>query len=127
MSLDESDNIRGGWPEVFLYNPRIHKVGKTTLKSPLSSTMITRNNAFGKAIVPHFQFASKAKCYDMMRLQYDVVECIPCVLGQLGCEEERSWQKTFGQNEKGGMDEVEFEKYPLTSVVPFYPNAKTRT
>ena len=31
---------------------------------------------------------------------------------------------TFGQYEKGGMDEDEFEKYLLNSIVPLYPNAK---
>ena len=31
---------------------------------------------------------------------------------------------TFGQNEKGGMDEDEFEKYLLNSIVPLYPDAK---
>ena len=31
---------------------------------------------------------------------------------------------TFGQNEKGRMNEVEFEKYLLNSIVPLYPDAK---
>jgi len=75
--------------------------------------MITWSNAAGEAIVPHFQFQSKAKSDDTMQLQYDVAEHMPRVVGQFGCEEERSWPVTFDQNEKGGMDEVEFEKYLL--------------
>ena len=58
-----------------------------------------------------------------MRLQYDVAEHMPRVVGQFGCEEERTWPVTFGQNETGGMDEVEFEKYLLNSIVPLYPDA----
>lgn len=61
LSLDGSDNVRGGRPEVYLYDPRIHQVGKATSKSSLTSTMITGSNAAGEAIVPHFQFQSKAK------------------------------------------------------------------
>jgi hypothetical protein len=49
---------------------------------------------------------------------------MPRVVGQFGCEEERSWPVMFGQNEKGGMDEVEFEKYLLNSIVHLYPDAK---
>jgi len=26
LSLDGSDNVRGGWPEVYLYDPRIHQM-----------------------------------------------------------------------------------------------------
>jgi len=43
---------------------------------------------------------------------------------KFGCKEERSWPVTFGQNEKAGMDEVEFEKYLLNFIVPLYPDAK---
>ena len=122
LSLDGSDNInngRGERPEVYLYDPRLHQVGKASSKSSLTSTMITGSNAAGEAIVPHFQFQSKAKSDDTMQLQYDVVEHMPRVVVQFGCEEER-----FGQNENGGMDEVEFEKYLLNSIVPLYPGAK---
>jgi hypothetical protein len=128
LSLDGSDNVRGGRPEVYLYDPRIHQVGKATSKSLLTSTMmITGSNAAGEAIVPHFQFQSKAKSDDTMRLQYDVAEHMPCVVGQFGfgCEEERTcWPVTFGQNEKRWIDEVEFEKYLLNCIVPLYPDAK---
>ena len=124
LSLDGSDNVRDGRPEVYLYDPTIHQVGKALSKSSLTSTMITRSNAAGETIVPHFQFQSKAKSDNTMRLQYDVAEHMPHVVSQFGCEEERSWPVTFGQNEKGGMDEVEFEKYLINSIVPLYPDAK---
>jgi hypothetical protein len=37
-----------------------------------------------------------------------------------------SWPVTFGQNEKGGMDDEEFEKYLLNLIMPLYPNAKDK-
>ncbi len=33
---------------------------------------------------------------------------------------------SFGQNKKGGMDNVEFEKYMLNSIVPLFPNARDK-
>jgi hypothetical protein len=61
-----------------------------------------------------------------MRLDFDVIEHVPQVLGRFGCEEERAWPVTFGKNEKGGMDNVEFEKYLMNSIVPLYPHAKDK-
>ncbi len=124
VSLDGSDNVRGGRPEVILYNPRIHQVGKAISKCSLTSTMITGSNAAGEAIMPHFQYQSKAKSEDMMRLQYDVAEHMPLLVGQFRLGKEQSWPVTFGQNEKGGMDKVEFEKYLLNSIVPLYLDGK---
>jgi hypothetical protein len=48
---------------------------------------------------------------------------MPRVVGQFGWGKEQSWPVTFGQNDKEGMDEVEFEKYLLNSIVPLYPDA----
>ncbi len=95
LSLDGSNNVRGGWPEVILYNPRIHQIEKATLKSSLTSTMITRSNAAREAIIPHFQYQSKAKSEDMMRLQYDVAEHMPRVVGQLGGERAILWTSLY--------------------------------
>ncbi len=120
LSLNGSDNVRGGRHEVILYNPRIHQVGKATSKSSLTSTMITGSNAAGEAIVPHFQYQLKVKSKDKMRLQYDMAEYMPHVVGQFRWGKEQSWPVTFGQNEKGGMDEVEFEEYLFNSIVPLY-------
>ena len=36
------------------------------------------------------------------------------------------WPVTFGSNEKGGMDNDEFEKYLMNSIVPLYPHARNR-
>ncbi len=67
---------------------------------------------------------TKAKTNDTMQLDFDVVEHVPLVLGQFGCEEESAWPVSFGQNEKGRMEDVEFKKYILNSIVPLFPNAR---
>ncbi len=33
---------------------------------------------------------------------------------------------SFGQNEKGGMDNEEFKKYMLNSIVPLFPHARDK-
>ncbi len=109
-----------------LYNPRFPQVGKGTSKSALTTTMITGCNAAGDPIPPHLQFQSKAKTKEKMKLQYNVAEHMPCVIGQFGCEEVCSWLVTFGANEKGGMDSEEFEKFVLNSIVLLFPHAKNK-
>jgi hypothetical protein len=68
----------------------------------------------------------KAKTNDTMRLQYDVAEHMPIIWGKFGKDKVCSWPVTFGQNEKGGMDDEEFEKYLMNLIVPLYPNTKDR-
>ena len=127
LSLDESIQSRGGQPEVILYDPRFPPVGKGTSKSSLTSTMITSSNVADHPIPPHLQFQSKAKTKETMKLQYDLMIHMPCVSGQFGCAEVRSWPVTFGANEKGGMDSKKFEKFVMSSIVPLYPHAKNKT
>ena len=61
-----------------------------------------------------------------MKLQYDMAEHMPRVRGQFGCDGVRSWPVTFGSNEKGGMDNNDFDKYIMNSIIPLYPNARNR-
>jgi len=126
LSLCGATTNRGGRPEALIYDPRFPMVGKATSKSSLTTTMITGSTAAGEALPPHIQFATKAKTPDAMRLDFDVVEHVPQVLGRFGCEEERAWPVAFGQNEKGGMNDEEFEKYLMNSIVPLFPHAKDK-
>jgi len=112
LNLDGSSTNRGGrHPEAFIYNPRFPVVGKATCKTLLTSTLITSSTAAGEAFPPHIQYVTKSKTPDTMHLDVDVAEHMPRVLWKFGCEEERTWSVSFGQNEKGGMDEEEFAKY----------------
>ena len=56
--------------------------------------------------------------------RYDMVNFMKDVRGKFGCNKEKSWPCTFGMNAKGGMDDCEFEKYNLGSIIPLYPDAK---
>jgi hypothetical protein len=126
LSLDSSSTNRGGHPEAFIYDPRFPVVGKATCKNSLTSTLITGGTAAGEAFLPHIQYVTKAKTPETMRLDVDVAEHAPQVLWKFGCEEERTWPVSFGQNEKGGMDEEEFAKYLFNSIVPLFPHAKDK-
>jgi hypothetical protein len=84
LSLDGSTQNHGGQPEAILYDPRFPQVGKATSKSSLNTTMITGSNAAGDPIPPYLQFQSKAKTKEAMKLQYNVTEHKPRVLGQFG-------------------------------------------
>ena len=50
-------------------------------------------------------------------------EYVKGVEGKFGGEEKKIWQCTFGMNNKGGMDNDEFEKYVQNNLVRLYPNA----
>ena len=53
--------------------------------------MITGSTAAGEAFLPHIQNVTKAKTPETMRLDVDVAEHVPHVLGKFGCKEERTW------------------------------------
>ena len=42
--------------------------------------------------------------------------------GRFGCEDEREWSCTIRMNEKGGMNDEEFERYINNSIVPLFPD-----
>ena len=95
-----------------------------TSKSSLSTTLICGSNAAGEALPPHIQFATKAQSKETMRLDIDTFDHIPDVRGRWGFLQEENKNVTFGMNEKGGMDEKEFEEYIMNSIVPLFPNAR---
>jgi hypothetical protein len=88
--------------------------------------LITGSTATGEAFPPHIQYVAKSKTPETMRLDVDVAEHVPRVLGKFGCEEECTWSVSFGQNEKVGMDKEEFAKYLFNSIVPLFPHAKDK-
>jgi hypothetical protein len=126
LNLDGSSTNCGGRPEALLYDPRFPMVGKATCKSSLTSTLITGSTAAGEAFPPHLQLPTKAKIKEMMRLDYDIIEHALQVLGKFGCDDVCAWPVSFGQNEKGGMDEEKFAKYIFNSIVPLFPHAKDK-
>ena len=109
-----------------IYDPRFPFVGKATCKSSLTSTLITGSTAAGETFPPHIQYVTKAKTVETMRLDMDVAEHVPRVIGKFGWAEKCTWPVLFGQNEKGGMDSKEFAKYLFTSIVTLFPHVKDK-
>ena len=53
--------------------------------------MITGLSATGEPLAPHFQFPTKAKNKDKMKIEYEMLEKMKLVNGQFGSETEREW------------------------------------
>ncbi|KAL7532024.1 hypothetical protein ACHAWF_009676 [Thalassiosira exigua] len=125
LSMDGSDGVRGGQPESFFYDPNLPMPAtKGTSKCSKTTTLITGSNAAGEALPPHFQFQTDAKTDEGQRFRNEMIEWMLNTRGTFGCDEEKSWPCTFGMNAKGGMDDVEFYKYVVNSILPLYPNTK---
>lgn len=88
------------------------------------TTMIAGCAAKAEALSPHFQFQTKAKTDDRARIRMEVAKYTLNVCGQFSLPEMTTKPSAFGLNEKGGMDDAEFEEYLMNSIVPFWPNVK---
>jgi len=122
MSLDGSGK-RGGRPEVIFYNPLLPLTGRPTSKSSLSTTMITGSSASGEAIPPHFQFQTSAQSDETQRARIELAVYLPGVSCKFGMPERMARAVSVGFNEKGGMDDDEFEKYVKNNIMPLFPDA----
>lgn len=123
LSLDGSGSVAGGRPMAVFYNPHLPLVGRATSKTNATTTMITGSNAAGEAIPPHFQFMTAAQSEENQRLRMEMAIYFPPVVCKFGMDEAKPIQVSFGMNEKGGMDEIEFGKYVKNSIIPLYPDA----
>jgi len=59
---------------------------------------------------------------DHEKLWFDFLHHVTSTRGRFGCEEERVWPCMIGPNEKGGMNDEEFDKYIDNSIVSLYPD-----
>ena len=122
-SLDGGSGTRGGRPVATFYNPNLPQLGIGTSKTALTTTLITGSSAAGEAIPPHFQFSTTATADDMQKLRTEIAMYSPDILCKFGRVDAEYLGISYGMNEKGGMDEVEFEKYVMNSIVPLYPDS----
>ena len=116
LSMDGSTGRRGGRPTAVFYSPMLAQPGRPTSKSGLTTTLITGSTAAGEAIPPHFQFSTKAKQDDGKKFRTEAAAFCPKVRGTFGCNEEKEWACSIGQNTKGGMDDAKFKKYLCNSI-----------
>jgi hypothetical protein len=122
LTLDGSGTAAGGRPQAIFYNPHLPLVSKATSKEGATSTMITGSSAAGEAIPPHFQFMTMAQHEDNKQCQTEAAASFPKIRGKFGMDEPRYLGVSVGLNEKGGMDEAEFEKYIRNSILPLFPD-----
>jgi hypothetical protein len=93
------------------YSQTLPNLGKSTIKSSVSTTMITGSTAAGEAIPPHFQFSTTSKSEETQRENVNSIAFFPKIKGKFGASDSKEWPVTIGMNEKGGMDDVEFRQY----------------
>jgi hypothetical protein len=74
------------------------------------TTMITGSNTAGKAIPPHFQFQTSAQSQENEQCRLEAAAYFRGVWCKFGRKTAKYIGTFVGLNEKGGMDEAEFEK-----------------
>ena len=126
LSFDGKQGNCGGRPAESIYDPNLPQTGKVVAKSSQTMTMICGINAAGESLPPHFQIPTTAKSDEAKRLRADIALYMHYINGKWGFEEECQKSVTFGMNERGGMDEDEFEKYIFNSIATLYPDVEDR-
>ena len=122
MSLDGANGQCGGRPRVEFYDSSIPVSHRQMSKSSMTITMITTSSAAGEAIALHFQFPTKAKPGNE-GLNIDILMKIKTVEDLFGEVKLTQFPTAFRMNEKGGMNELEFEKYMEDNLIRLYPDA----
>ena len=123
LSLDGSHGARGGRPAVLFYNPDLPKPAACASKSSTTATFISGSNALGEALPPHFQFSTTAKIEERHKVRSDMFEHMQLTQGTFGHAEPMLFPVSVGVNDKGGMDDKEFESYLLNMMHCLYPDA----
>jgi hypothetical protein len=123
LSLDGSGTAAGGRPKAVFYNPNLPLVGKATLKESACTTMITGSNAASEPILPHFQFQTSAQSQDTEQCRLEAAAYFCGVWCKFGKKKAKYIGVSVGLNEKGGMDEAEFEKYFRNCILQLFPDA----
>ena len=124
VSTDGTTKETGGRPSTKLAstNPAIPIGATATNKSGKGSTFIGGSTASGWPIPPHFQMISKAKD-ENKKVSLAFFQKVKHVEGWYEFGHLHECGITVNSNEKGGMDEEQFEKYIFASIVPLYEDA----
>ena len=131
MNLDESEvstdgtsKLSGGRPvtELSSSDKSLPKGANTSNKSGYSATFIGGSTISGWPLPPHIQVKSEAKD-ENKKISMDFFSNMMNIRGRWGFGEVVQRGITFGANAKAGMDNIEFEKYLMESIVPLYPDA----
>jgi hypothetical protein len=86
LSVDGNQGRRDGLPEIVLHDPRFPMTGKSMNKDSFTATLICGSNAASEALVPHFQFQTKAMSEDHQRIRTEMftmaVKVKGCLVGR---------------------------------------------
>ena len=96
---------------------------RRTSKSSTTITQITGSSVAGEAIAaPHFQFPTKAKPGNE-KLHMNILLKLKIVDGLFGEVKVTQIPTTYRMNERGRLNEIEFEKYVRDNLMGLYPDA----
>ncbi len=70
----------------------------------------------------HWQLPTAATAEEREKLRFEFLTHVCNTRSRFGCDEERVWPCTIGLNEKGSMNDEEFDKYINNSIVPLDPD-----
>ncbi len=123
ITLDGSKSYRGGRPSMAFVDGGLPEIGLSASKMSQSTTMITKSNALGEVIPPHFQFSTIAKSDNGECIWLKTLKYLKGFWAKFGMDlvmTRRNFSFTLRLNEKGGTDREEFEKYIFHGIVPLF-------
>ena len=125
VSTDGTTKELGGRPTTkpMSTSSTLPKGATSTNKSSYTAAFIGGSTTAGWPIPPHFQLISDAKD-ENKKVEYVFFEMVKSIRGMFGFDHLHTCGITVNSNEKGGMNEEQFEKYMYTSIVPLYENAR---
>ncbi len=75
---------------------------------------------------PHFQLPTAATAVERERVRFDFFVHIKKTCAQFGYNKVKERPCGFGTNKKGGMNDVEFDKYIKNVIMLLYPNMEDK-
>ncbi len=122
LVLDGSKTRVGGRPEVSIYGLGLPMAKRPVTKLAHKCTGIFWSSAVGECAPIHFQLVNQATTEDGRKLQFEFFKHIRYTCGKFGRAEAKNFPCTVGMNEKGGMNDVEFEKYINNIINDMFPD-----
>jgi hypothetical protein len=121
VDLDGSEGNAGGRPVTNYFDRTLPNAGTASSKTSDACTIIAGSNAAWEPLPAHFQLPSKAK-RDNYRFNLAILDNMRTVNVRFGHSVNVKLPPTFGYNEKGGMDNIEFSRYLLDLTSRLYPD-----
>ena len=101
---------------------------KSVAKSSIKYTCIFGGTATGECSIPvHHQLPTLATIAEHKKLWYDFCQHLKKTRGWFGHDEVRERPCGIGMNEKGGMNDEEFEWYINNTIIPLFPDMEDTT